>query len=54
MARMKQTTHKSTGGWVPCGQLASREVRARDTFLGEFGMPTLLWRVLYDVGYLEG
>jgi hypothetical protein len=25
-----------------------------DTFLSEFGMPTLLWRVLHDVGYLEG
>jgi hypothetical protein len=25
-----------------------------DTFLSVFGMPTLLWRVIHDVGYLEG
>jgi hypothetical protein len=34
--------------------LAPREHRTTDTFLSEFGMPTLLWRVLHDVGYLEG
>jgi hypothetical protein len=25
-----------------------------NTFLSEFGMPTLLWRVLHDVWYPEG
>jgi hypothetical protein len=25
-----------------------------DTFLSEFDMPNLLWRVLHDVGYPEG
>jgi hypothetical protein len=54
MARMKQTTSKSTGGRVPRCQLALREHRNMDTFLSEFGMLTLLWRVLHDVGYLEG
>jgi hypothetical protein len=31
-----------------------REHRTADTFLSEFGMPALFWRVLHDVGYLEG
>jgi hypothetical protein len=54
MARTKQTARKSTGGRVPRHQLAPREHRTTDTFLSEFGMPTLLWRVLHDVGYPEG
>ena len=54
MARTKQTARKSTGGRAPRRQLALREHRTRDTFLSEFGMPTLLWRVLHDVGYPEG
>jgi hypothetical protein len=54
MARMKQTARKSTRGRAPRHQLAPRERRTTYTFLSEFGMPTLLWRVLYDVGYLKG
>jgi hypothetical protein len=54
MARMKQTARKSTRGRAPRHQLPLREHRSMDTFLSEFGMPTLLWRVLHDVGYLEG
>jgi hypothetical protein len=54
MARTKQTVCKSTGGRAPRHQLAPRERRSTDTFLSEFGMATLLWRVLYDVGYPEG
>jgi hypothetical protein len=34
--------------------LASRKHRTTDNFLSKFGMLTLLWRVLHDVGYLEG
>jgi hypothetical protein len=34
--------------------MAPRERRSTDTFLSEFGMTTLLWRVLHDVGYPEG
>jgi hypothetical protein len=54
MARTKQTARKSTGGRAPRRQLAPRERRNTDTFLSEFGMPTLLWGVLHDVGYPEG
>jgi hypothetical protein len=54
MAHTKQTARKSTGGRAPRRQLAPREHRTTDTFLSEFGMPTLLWRVLHDVGYPEG
>ena len=54
MARTKLTARKSTRGRVPCHQLAPREPRRKRKFLGEFGMPTLLWRVLNYVGYLEG
>jgi hypothetical protein len=54
MARTKQTAHKSTRGRAPRHQLAPREHRTMDTFLSEFGMLTLLWRVLHDVGYPEG
>ena len=53
MARTKQTARKSTGGRAPCHQLAPRTRRCH-TFLGEFGMPTLLWRVLSYVGYPNG
>jgi hypothetical protein len=54
MARTKQTARKSTGGRAPWHQLAPREPRSTDTFLSEFDMPTLLWRVVHDVGYPEG
>ena len=54
MARTKQTARKSTGERAPRRPLALREHRTTDTFLSEFGMPTLLWRVLHDVGYPEG
>ena len=53
MARTKQIARKSTGGRAPRHQLAPR-TRQRHTFLGEFGMPTLLWRVLSYVGYPNG
>ena len=53
MARTKQTARKSTGGRAPRHPLALR-TRQRHTFLGEFGMPTLLWRVLSYVGYPNG
>jgi hypothetical protein len=54
MARIKQTARKSTGGRALRHQMAPREHRSTDTFLSEFSMPTLLWRVLHDVGYPEG
>ena len=54
MARTKLTARKSTGGRAPRHQLAPREPRRKSKFLGEFGMPTLLWRVLNSVGYPEG
>jgi hypothetical protein len=54
MARTKQTARKSIGGRAPRRQLAPREGSSTDTFLSEFDMPTLLWRVLHDVGYPEG
>jgi hypothetical protein len=53
MARTKQTARKSTGGRAPRHQLVPR-TRQRHTFLREFGMPTLLWRVLSHVGYPDG
>jgi hypothetical protein len=53
MARMKLTARKYAGGIAPRHQLALRTC-LRHTFLGEFGMPTLLWRVLSFVGYPDG
>ena len=53
MARTKQTARKSTGGRAPSHQLAPCTHQCH-TFLGEFGMPTLLWRVLSYVGYPGG
>jgi hypothetical protein len=52
MARTKETARKSMGRALR-HQLAPH-TRQRHTFLGEFGMPTLLWRVLNDVGYPAG
>jgi hypothetical protein len=52
MARTKQIARKSTGR-VHHHQLPPR-TRQRHTFLGEFGMPTLLWRVLSYIGYPDG
>jgi len=54
MARTRLTARKSTGGRAPCHQLASRSLRHKSKFLEEFGMPTLLWRVLSSMGYPEG
>jgi len=54
MARTKLTSRKSTGGRARHNQLAPREPRLKSKFLGEFGMPTLLWRVLNYMGYPEG
>ena len=54
MARTKLTARKSAGGRAPRHQLAPREPCRKSKFLGEFGMPTLLWRVLNSVGYPEG
>jgi hypothetical protein len=52
MACTRQTARKSTDGRAPRHQLAPR-THQRHTFLGEFGMPTLLWRVLSHVGYSD-
>jgi len=54
MARTRLIARKSTGGWAPRHQLASRSSRHKSKFLEEFGMPTLLWRVLGSMGYPEG
>jgi len=54
MARTRRTARKSTRGWVPCHQLAPRDSHRKSKFLGMFGMPTLLWRVLSAMGYPEG
>jgi hypothetical protein len=54
MARRRLTAHKSTGGRVPRHQLAERVSRRHSTFLSEYGMPTLLWRTLFALGYPEG
>jgi hypothetical protein len=53
MAHTRQIARKSTGGRAPHHQLAPRTYQGH-TFLEEFGMPTLLWRVLSHVGYLDG
>jgi hypothetical protein len=53
MARAKQTTRKPARGRAPRHQLAPRTL-LRLTFLGEFGMPTLLCRVFSYVGYPVG
>ena len=53
MARTKKTARKSTRGRAPRHQLAPHTCQ-RHTFLREFGMPTLLWRVLSYVGYPDG
>ena len=54
MARTRLTARKSTGGRAPRHQLAARSSRHKSKFLEEFGMPTLLWRVLSSMGYPEG
>ena len=54
MARTRLTARKSTGGQAPRHQLAPRSSRHKSKFLGEFGMPTLLWRVLSSMGYPKG
>jgi hypothetical protein len=53
MARTKQTARKSIGCRALRHQLAPHTCQ-RHTFLGEFGMPTLLWRVLSHVSYPGG
>ena len=50
MARTRLTARKSTGGRAPRGPLARRCSK----FLEEFGMTTILWRILYAAGYPEG
>jgi len=54
MARTRLTARKSTGGRAPHHQLAASSLRHKSNFLEEFGMPTLLWRVLSSMGYPEG
>ena len=54
MARTWLTACKSTGGRAPHHLLAARSSRHKSKFLEEFGMPTLLWRVLSSMGYPEG
>jgi hypothetical protein len=53
MAWNKLIAWKSTGK-APHYRLAFRGTCNTDTFLEEFGMPTLLWRVLRAAGYPEG
>jgi len=54
MARTRLTARKSTGGRAPRHQLAARTSRHKSKFLEEFGIPTLLSRVLSLIGYPEG
>jgi len=54
MARTRLTARKPTGGRAPRHQLVARSSRHKSKFLEEFGMPTLLWRVLSSMGYPEG
>jgi len=54
MACTRLTARKSTGGRVPRHQLAPSGSRHKSKFLGKFGMPTFLWRVLSSMGYPEG
>jgi hypothetical protein len=54
MVRRRLTARKSMGGRVPRHQLAASVSRRRNTFLLEYGVPTLLWRVLFALGYPEG
>ena len=54
MARTKLTARKPAGGRAPRHQLAPGEPHCKSKFLEEFGKPTLLWRVLNLMGYLEG
>ena len=54
MSHTRLTARKSTGGWAPRHQLAARSSCHKSKFLEEFGMPTLLWRVLSSMGYPEG
>ena len=51
MARTKRTARKSTGGRRPNYMLGPWTEEGSEDFLEEFGMPTLLWRVLHLVGY---
>ena len=39
---------------MPRHQLAVRVSRRRSSFLSEYGVPTLLWRILFALGYPEG
>jgi len=54
MARTRLIARKSTSGRAPRHQLAPRGSHHKSKFLGEFGMPNLLWRVLSSMGYPEG
>jgi hypothetical protein len=54
MARRRLTARKSTGGCVPRHQLTASVSCHCSTFLSEYGLPNLLWHVLFALGYPEG
>jgi hypothetical protein len=54
MARHRLTARKSTGGHVPYHQLVARVSHRRNSFLLEYGVPTLLWCIIFALGYPEG
>jgi hypothetical protein len=54
MAHRRLTACKSTGGRVPRHQLAARVSHCHNSFLLEYGVPTLLWHILLALGYAEG
>jgi hypothetical protein len=54
MAHRKLIARKSMGGRVPRHQLVVSVSRCHNTFLSEYGLLTLLWRVLFALSYPEG
>jgi hypothetical protein len=54
MAYCRLTACKCMGGRVTHHQLAVSVSHSRSTFLSKYGLPTLLWRVLFSLGYPEG
>jgi hypothetical protein len=54
MAHRRLTARKSTGGCVPRHKLVACVSRRHNSFLSEYGVPTLLWRILFALGYPEG
>src|SRR5919205_2190700 len=54
MAWMKRIKCKETKERIPHQQFATYAPRCAKKFLKEFGIPSLLWRVLQSVGYPKG